>query len=181
MANDEQTPRSAAPFESLPPVQRGEATLGRPVWAVPALVLSLLAVTLIVVAVISRSGGTPSGGTPSGGTPSGGTPSGGITFSPSTFTCTGETRVMQVVIPAGYDASRQVTISITDPDSPVVSGTRTFGDLGTLSADGRTTRASSSDTDVPECILLANGPHRLEIKDAATGVTLAWGDFTVAR
>jgi hypothetical protein len=176
MANDEQTPRPAAPFESLPPVQRGEATLGRPVWAVPALVVSLLAVTLIVVAVISRHGGTPSGGTPSGETPSG-----GITFSPSTFTCTGETRVMQVVIPAGYDASRQVTISITDPGLPVVSGTRTFGDLGTLSADGRTTRASSSDTDVPECILLANGPHRLEIKDAVTGVTLAWGDLTVAR
>src|SRR5215213_8516717 len=99
-------PPLSSASEALPLQRQGGATSGRPVWALPALVVGLLGVALLV-AVISRGARGSLGG---------------ISFSPSTFTCTGETRVMEVTIPSGYDATGRVTISISneDPGSAIV-------------------------------------------------------------
>jgi hypothetical protein len=120
-------------------------------------------VALIVVLVIASSAG-------------------GIAFSPSVFTCSGETRAIQVKVPSGYTTTSSIDVSIVDATSnvTVLHDTGVFGDLGTLSTDGRTVRTSTSDTNVAEC-RLGNGRYHLVIADPTTGRTIASGDFTVAR
>lgn len=102
-------------------------------------------------------------------------PPGSLSFSPTVFTCSGETRTMSVRLPSSVQGTDDLTVQVL-PDG--VSDTQSVEGSGfTRQPDGSwVLTAATSDTSVAEC-RLPLGPHTIRFLDAK-GRVLAEGGFT---